>query len=139
MPKQASNWIMGPLLGLLNAQGKTIETSPVSSQNLARLLKLIDKDLISGKIAKTVFEEMAKTGRPPREIVEEKGLVQVTDESAIKPIVLQVLDRHSSEVENYKNGKTRLFGFFVGQIMKETDGRANPEIVTALLRAELGK
>ncbi|MFC1813437.1 Asp-tRNA(Asn)/Glu-tRNA(Gln) amidotransferase subunit GatB [Thermodesulfobacteriota bacterium] len=138
-PKQVSNWVMGSLIALLNAEGKTIEESPVSSQNLARLLKLIDKGLISGKIAKTVFEEMAKTGRPPKEIVKEKRLVQVTDESAIKPIVLQVLERCSGEVADYKNGKTKLFGFFVGQVMKETKGKANPKIVNELLRAELGE
>ena len=136
-PKQASNWIMGPLLGLLNAQEKTIESSPVSFQNLARLIKLIDNGVISGKIAKTVFEEMAQTGRPPKEIVEEKGLVQVTDESAIKQVVLQVLDRHSAEVENYKNGNKKSIGFMVGQAMKLSQGKANPKRVQEMLREKL--
>jgi aspartyl-tRNA(Asn)/glutamyl-tRNA(Gln) amidotransferase subunit B len=137
-PKQIGNWVMGSLIALLNAEGRSIEESPVSSQNLARLLELIDEGLISGKIAKTVFEEMAKTGRPPKEIVEEKGLVQVTDESAIQNVVIQVLERCSEEVADYKNGKTKLFGFFVGQVMKETRGRANPKIVNKVLRSKLG-
>jgi len=136
-PKQVSNWVMGSLLGLLNTLGKSIAESPISSGNLAQLLKLIDEKVISGKIAKTVFDEMAQTGRPPKEIVEEKGLVQVTDESDIKEVVLQVLERCLKEVEAYKNGKTKLFGFFVGQVMKETKGKANPKIVNEILKDEL--
>jgi aspartyl-tRNA(Asn)/glutamyl-tRNA(Gln) amidotransferase subunit B len=138
-PKQVSNWVMGSLLGLLNTLGKSIAESPISSGNLAQLLKLIDEKVISGKIAKTVFDEMAQTGRPPKEIVEEKGLVQVTDESAIKEVVLQVLERCLKEVEAYKNGKTKLFGFFVGQVMKETKGKANPKIVNEILKDRLGE
>jgi len=138
-PKQVSNWIMGSLLGLLNAEGKSITASPISAQNLSRLLKLIEDGVISGKIAKTVFEEMAKSGTPPQTIVEEKGLVQVTDESAIEAIVLKVLERCSREVEDYKGGKTKLFGFFVGQVMKETRGKANPKIVNEILKTKLEK
>jgi aspartyl-tRNA(Asn)/glutamyl-tRNA(Gln) amidotransferase subunit B len=95
---------------------------------------LIDQKIISGKIAKTVFEEMAQTGRPPKEIVAEKGLVQVTDESAIKSAVLTVLHQCSKEVDDYKKGKTKLFGFFVGQVMKETKGKANPKLVNKILK-----
>ncbi|OEU60099.1 MAG: aspartyl/glutamyl-tRNA amidotransferase subunit B [Desulfobacterales bacterium PC51MH44] len=138
-PKQVSNWIMGSLLGLLNAQSKSITESPISSKDLAQLLKLIDEKIISGKIAKTVFDEMAQTGRPPKEIVEAKGLVQVTDESAIKVVVLKVLARSPKEVIDYKNGKTKLIGFFVGQVMKETKGKANPKIVNEILKDKLGK
>ncbi len=138
-PKPVSNWVMGALLGLLNAQGKSIAESPVSSENLARLLKLIDEAVISGKIAKTVFDEMAQTGKPPEQIVEEKGLVQVTDESAITSVVEAVLERCSREVADYKNGKSKLFGFFVGQVMKETKGKANPKIVNEILKAKLGE
>ena len=138
-PKQVSNWIMGSLLGLLNAQGKSITESPISSKDLAQLLKLIDEKIISGKIAKTIFDEMAQTGRPPKEIVEAKGLVQVTDEFAIKVVVLKVLARCPKEVTDYKNGKTKLLGFFVGQVMKETRGKANPKIVNEILKDELGK
>ncbi len=127
------------MLGILNTLGKSIAKSPISSGNLAQLLKLIDEKVISGKIAKTVFDEMAQTGRPPKEIVEEKGLVQVTDESAIKEVVLRVLERCLKEVEAYKNGKTKLFGFFVGQVMKETKGKANPKIVNEILKDRLGE
>ena len=130
---------MGSLLGLLNAEGKSITASPISAQNLSRLLKLIEDGVISGKIAKTVFEEMAKSGKTPQTIVEEKGLVQVTDESAIEAIVLKVLERCAREVEDYKGGKTKLFGFFVGQVMKETRGKANPKIVNEILKANLKK
>jgi aspartyl-tRNA(Asn)/glutamyl-tRNA(Gln) amidotransferase subunit B len=132
--KQVSNWIMGSLLGLLNAQGKSIIESPISPGNLAQLLQLIDDNIISGKIAKTVFDDMAQTGRAPKEIVEQKGLVQVTDESAIKAVIVKVLENCSKEVEEYKNGKTKLFGFFVGQVMKETKGKANPKIVNQILK-----
>lgn len=137
-PKPVSNWIMGSLLGLLKAEEKTIEQSPVSPINLARLLQLIDKGVISGKIAKTVFEEMAQSGKPPKEIVEEKGLVQVSDTSAIDEVVSKVLLRCPDEVEKYKSGKTKLFGFFVGQVMKETKGKANPKIVNEVLKDKLG-
>ncbi|MBW2597503.1 MAG: Asp-tRNA(Asn)/Glu-tRNA(Gln) amidotransferase subunit GatB [Deltaproteobacteria bacterium] len=113
-PKPVSNWIMGALLGLLNAQGKPITESPISPGNLAQLLQLIDDNIISGKI-------------------------QVTDESAIKAVVVKVLEDCSKEVEDYKNGKTKLFGFFVGQVMKETKGKANPKIVNEILKDLLSK
>jgi len=136
-PKQVSNWVMGSLLGLLNAAGKSIAESPVAAGDLARLLKLIDDGIISGKIAKTVFDEMAQTGRPPQEIVAEKGLVQVTDEGAIEEVVIQVLDRCAKEVEAYRAGKTKLLGFFVGQVMQATKGKANPKIVNQILKTKL--
>jgi len=137
-PKQVSNWVMGSLMGLLNVQGKSIADSPISSDDLAQLLRLIDKKTISSKIAKTVFDEMAQTGSPPKEIVAKKGLVQVTDESAIKAVVLKVIQQCSTEVKDYKNGKTKLFGFFVGQVMKETKGKANPKMVNEILKKVLG-
>ncbi|MBT3311238.1 MAG: Asp-tRNA(Asn)/Glu-tRNA(Gln) amidotransferase subunit GatB [Desulfobacteraceae bacterium] len=136
-PKLVSNWIMGALSALLNSEGKTIEESPVSSKGLADLLKLVEGDVINDKTAKTVFEEMAKTGKPAKEIVEEKGLLQVTDTSAIDDIVSGVLSRCPDEVEAYKNGKTKLMGFFVGQVMKESRGKANPKIVNEILRNKL--
>ena len=138
-PKQVSNWIMGSLLGLLNAQGKSIAESPILAQDLAQLLKLIADGVISGKIAKTVFDEMAQSKRPPKEIVAEKGLVQVTDETAIEAVVLEVLARSAKEVEAYKGGKTKLMGYFVGQVMQATKGKANPKIVNQLLKAKLEK
>ncbi len=136
-PKPVSNWIMGSLMAILNAEGKSIKASPISARNLADLVKLIDEDIISGKIAKTVFEEMAKTDRTPKEIVEEKGLVQVTDTSAIEVIIDEVLSKNPDEVEAYKNGKTKLMGFFVGQVMKASKGKANPKIVNQILKDKL--
>ncbi|MFV9645278.1 MAG: Asp-tRNA(Asn)/Glu-tRNA(Gln) amidotransferase GatCAB subunit B, partial [Desulfobacterales bacterium] len=135
--KQVSNWIMGPLTALLNAKGKIISESPVSAPDLAGLLKLIHEGVISGKIAKTIFEDMAQTGKAPEQIVNEKQLVQVTDVSAIEEVVLKVLAACPKEVENYKKGKTKLLGFFVGQIMKETKGKANPKIVNEILKKKL--
>jgi len=136
-PKQVSNWVMGALLGLLNTGGKTIEESPVSSSNLARLLKLIDQNVISGKIAKTVFEEMAETGKSPEEIIREKDLVQVTDVSAIEEMITKLIESCPKEVADYKAGKTKVLGFFVGRIMKETKGKANPETVNRILKEKL--
>ncbi|OQW96916.1 MAG: aspartyl/glutamyl-tRNA amidotransferase subunit B [Desulfobacteraceae bacterium A6] len=136
-PKQVSNWVMGALLSLLNTTGRTIEESPVSSSNLARLLKLIDQNVISGKIAKTVFEEMAETGKSPEEIIREKDLVQVTDVSAIEEMVVKLIKSCPKEVADYKAGKTKVLDFFVGRIMKETKGKANPEIVNRILKEKL--
>ena len=136
-PKPVSNWIMGSLLGLLNAKGKSIDQSPISAPDLARLLKLIDDGTISGKIAKMVFDEMAKSGKSPQSIVEDKGLVQISDSSAIEDIISKVLAGCSAEVEAYRNGKTKLLGFFVGQVMKETRGKANPKMVNEILKRKL--
>jgi len=136
-PKLVSNWVMGSLLGYLNAQGITIEASLIAPRDLAELLRLMDEGLISGKIAKTVFEEMAQSGKPPKQIVEEKGLVQVSDESLIDEVVTRVLSDHPEEVEAYRNGKTKLLGFFVGQVMKATQGKANPKTVNTILSEKL--
>ncbi len=136
-PKQVSNWVMGSLLGLLNAQQKNIEDSPVAAGDLARLLSLVEDGVISGKIAKTVFDEMARTGKPAKQIVEEKGLVQITDTNALEDVILRIISSHPQEVEAYKNGKTKLMGFFVGQIMKETRGQANPKMVNEILKQKL--
>ena len=135
--KQVSNWIMGSLLGLLNAAGKTITESPIAAKDLAELLKLIEDGVISGKLAKTIFDEMAHSGRPPKEIVKAKGLVQVTDETAIEAVVLKVLGSCAKEVQDYRAGKTKLLGFFVGQVMKATRGKANPQIVNEILKTKL--
>jgi aspartyl-tRNA(Asn)/glutamyl-tRNA(Gln) amidotransferase subunit B len=136
-PKQASNWVMGSLLGLLNVQGITIDKSPISARDLAQLLQMIEGGVISGKIAKTVFEEMAATGKPAKQIVDEKGLVQITDTSEIGSIIDNVLSGNLKEVAAYKNGKTKLMAFFVGQVMKETRGKANPQLVNEILRRKL--
>ena len=136
-PKTVCNWVVGALLAKLKAENKTIEQSPVSVQGLAELLRLIDSGVISGKIAKTVFEEMASTGKEPQTIVREKGLVQITDEGAIQEIIKKVIDDHGKEVSDYRAGKTKLLGFFVGQVMKATQGKANPKIVNEILKEML--
>jgi len=136
-PKLVTNWVTGQLMAFLNAEGKSIEDSPISAEALAGLLKLLDEGVISGKIAKTVFEEMTVSGKPARQIVEEKGLVQVQDESAIESAVDKVLAANPQEVAAFKGGKNKLMGFFVGQVMRETKGKANPKIVNELLNRKL--
>jgi aspartyl-tRNA(Asn)/glutamyl-tRNA(Gln) amidotransferase subunit B len=136
-PKLVTNWVTGQLMAFLNAEGKGIEASPISAEALAGMLKLLDEGVISGKIAKTVFEEMAVSGKPAKQIVEEKGLVQVQDESAIESAVDKVLDANPKEVEAFRGGKNKLMGFFVGQVMRETKGKANPKIVNELLNRKL--
>ncbi|HID31422.1 MAG TPA: Asp-tRNA(Asn)/Glu-tRNA(Gln) amidotransferase subunit GatB [Desulfobacterales bacterium] len=133
-PKTVSNWVMGSILATLKAENKPIEESPVSPERLAELLRLIDSGVISGKIAKAVFDDMVSSGKPPEAIVREKGLVQVTDADAITEAVKQVLAEHPEEVSDYKAGKSKLFGFFVGQVMKATRGKANPKMVNEILK-----
>ena len=136
-PKTVSNWIMGSLLGLLNVREKAIEESPITAVNLAGLLSMVEEGVISGKIAKSVFDEMAQTGKPAKQIVAEKGLVQITDTDALAAVIEEIISGHPKEVEAYKNGKTKLLGFFVGQIMKETRGQANPKLANQLLKEKL--
>lgn len=133
-PKTVCNWVMGSLLGMLKETGKTITDCPVSADRLGALLKLIDSGTISGKIAKTVFDEMVTTGDTPEAIVEKQGLVQITDTDAIRDTVKQVLDENPKEVAAYREGKKKLLGFFVGQVMKATQGKANPKLVNEMLR-----
>jgi aspartyl-tRNA(Asn)/glutamyl-tRNA(Gln) amidotransferase subunit B len=136
-PKPVSNWIMGSLLGLLNAEGITIDDAPISAENLAGLLKLIDDDVISGKIAKTVFDAMAATGKTPAAIVKEKKLAQVSDSGALEEEIAAVLSAHPDAVTRYRDGNGKLLGFFVGQVMKATKGKANPKLVNEILRKNL--
>ena len=136
-PKTVCNWVMGSLLAKLNEEGKTIAECPVPAERLGALLKLIDSGTISGKIAKTVFDEMVVTGGTPEDIVEKKGLVQITDAGAIRETVRQVVDENPKEVEAYKGGRKKLLGFFVGQVMKATQGKANPKMVNEMLREML--
>lgn len=138
-PKAASNWITSELFGYLNKEGLSIEQSPVSAQNLGDLIKLVDSDVISGKMAKTVFEEMFKTGKDPKTIVEEKGLRQITDDSAIEKVVEDVLNENASQLQQYLGGNERLFAFFVGQVMKATKGSANPKKVNDIIAHALTK
>ncbi|HWR90254.1 MAG TPA: Asp-tRNA(Asn)/Glu-tRNA(Gln) amidotransferase GatCAB subunit B, partial [Dissulfurispiraceae bacterium] len=129
--------IMGELMRYLNEEGRTIEECPVSPAQLASMLGLIDNGTISGKIAKTVFEEMYRTGKDPAVIVREKGLVQISDEGALESVIDEVLLKNPSEVGRYRAGEEKLLGFFVGQIMKLTKGKANPQRVNELLRKKL--
>jgi aspartyl-tRNA(Asn)/glutamyl-tRNA(Gln) amidotransferase subunit B len=136
-PKVVSNWMMGELTRLLNEGNETIEECSVRPSQLADMLKLIDKGTISGKIAKTVFEEMYKTGRDAELIVKEKGLVQIIDKDVINEAVDNVIFKYPKEVERYKSGEEKLMGFFVGQVMKLTKGKANPQMVNELLKKKL--
>jgi aspartyl-tRNA(Asn)/glutamyl-tRNA(Gln) amidotransferase subunit B len=135
--KTVSNWIMGDFLRELNRYHHTPQQAPVTPAHLAGMLRLVDEGVISGKIAKTVFEEMYRTGKQPRDIVEEQGLMQVSDSSTLEPVIQQVLAHNAQQVEAYRAGKQKLFGFFVGQIMKATQGRANPQLVQELLKKAL--
>jgi len=138
-PKAVSNWIMGSLLGLLNARGIAIDQSPVPAAELAGLLKLVDEGAISGRSAKAVFDEMAASGKTARAIVKEKGLAQISDAPAIESVVHEVLAQNPAEVDAYRNGKTKLMGFFVGEVMKATRGQANPKTVNELLKKSLDR
>lgn len=135
--KKVANWLMGDFFAMLNKKGVDIKNSPVSAKNLGKLVELISKDVISGKIAKDVFEIMVETGGDPEEIVEEKGLKQVTDTSFIEAIVNEIIANNPDNVANYKNGKTNLLGWFVGQVMKQSQGKANPGLVNKLLKEKL--
>jgi aspartyl-tRNA(Asn)/glutamyl-tRNA(Gln) amidotransferase subunit B len=135
--KAAANWIMGDLLGYLNANGLEIDQVKITGQGLGEMIGLIEKGTISGKIAKTVFKEMIESGKRPQEIVEEKGLVQISDEGAIKEIVLKVIAENAQSVADYKAGKEKAIGFLVGQVMKASRGKANPGLVNKLLAEAL--
>jgi aspartyl-tRNA(Asn)/glutamyl-tRNA(Gln) amidotransferase subunit B len=138
-PKMASNWIITELLGYLNAEGKEISDIKMKPVHLAGMIKLIQNGTISSKIAKKVFKEMLLTGKDPEQIVKEKGLVQISDEGQIKEIVLKVLSNNPQSIEDFKNGKDRALGFLVGQVMKETRGKANPQLVNKLILEEIKK
>ncbi|MEW6116792.1 MAG: Asp-tRNA(Asn)/Glu-tRNA(Gln) amidotransferase subunit GatB [Nitrospirota bacterium] len=136
-PKAVSNWMMGDLMRLLNEENRPIEECPMQPAQLAGMLRLIDNGTISGKIAKTVFEEMYRSGKDAETVVKEKGLVQISDEAAIEKAIDEVLARSQKEVERYKAGDEKLIGFFVGQVMKATKGRANPQLLNELLKKKL--
>ncbi|MEW6572018.1 MAG: Asp-tRNA(Asn)/Glu-tRNA(Gln) amidotransferase subunit GatB [Bacillota bacterium] len=133
-PKTVSNWVMGELARLLNATNTEIAESPVRPEHLAALLKLIDEGVISGKIAKTVFEEMFRTGKDPQAVVKEQGLVQITDEAELKAVIDEVITSNPKVVADYRQGKDKALGFLVGQVMKATKGKANPALVNRLLK-----
>ena len=135
--KLAANWVISNLFGALNAQGKSINDSPVSADQLGQLLDLIADDTISGRIAKDVFEVMIETSKDPGDIVEEKGLKQITDTGAIEAAVDQVIADNPDQVADVQGGNEKAIGWFVGQVMKATQGKANPGVVNKLLRDKL--
>jgi aspartyl-tRNA(Asn)/glutamyl-tRNA(Gln) amidotransferase subunit B len=137
-PKLASNWVITDLLGYLNAEGKEITDIVMTPAHLAGMIQLIQKGTISTKIAKKVFKEMLETGKEPNVIVEEKGLVQISDEGQLREEVTKVLAANQESVEDLKNGKDRALGFLVGQVMKATKGKANPQLVNKLIKEEIG-
>ncbi|UCH44510.1 MAG: Asp-tRNA(Asn)/Glu-tRNA(Gln) amidotransferase subunit GatB [Nitrospiraceae bacterium] len=136
-PKNICNWIKGDFAKLLNDNNTQINESLVTPQMLVAMLSLVEKGTISGRIAKTVFEEMYRTGKTADEVVEEKGLVQISDASGIETIIDEILNNSTGEVARFREGETKLMGFFVGQVMKATKGKANPKIVNELLRKKL--
>ncbi|WP_298216295.1 Asp-tRNA(Asn)/Glu-tRNA(Gln) amidotransferase subunit GatB [Acidocella sp.] len=136
--KLAANWVTGDFFAAMNRTGKSIADPPVSAAALGALLDLITDKTINGRIAKDVFEEMVETGKPPAEIVVEKGLRQVTDTGAIDAAVTRVLAANADKVAEYKAGKDKLFGFFVGQVMKAMQGKGNPALVNEAVKKQLG-
>lgn len=135
--KASSNWIMTELLRELNQAGKEIKDSPITPVMLGTMIGHIDSGKISGKIAKTVFAEMWSTGKDPDTVIKEKNLVQITDTGAIEKIIDDVLAANASQVAEYRGGRTKLFGFFVGAVMKASKGQANPDAVNQILQTKL--
>ncbi len=135
--KLATNWIIGELFAALNEKNLEISESPISAGNLSKLINLIKDGTISGKIAKTVFEQMMKGDKDPKKIVEEKGLKQQSDPKALEALIDKVIDDNRDKAMEYKSGKVKLFGFFVGQVMKVSGGKANPQLVNEILKKKL--
>ncbi len=135
--KLATNWIIGELFAALNEKNLEISQSPISAGNLSKLINLIKDGTISGKIAKTVFEQMMESDKDPKKIVEEKGLKQESDPKTLEALIDKVIDNNRDKAIEYKSGKEKLFGFFVGQVMKVSGGKANPQLVNEILKKKL--
>jgi aspartyl-tRNA(Asn)/glutamyl-tRNA(Gln) amidotransferase subunit B len=135
--KLATNWITGELFAVLNDKNLEISESPISPKNLSKLINLIKDGTISGKIAKTIFELMIDGDKDPQKIVEQKGLKQESDPKALETIIEKVINDNKEKAAEYKSGKEKLFGFFVGQIMKASGGKANPKLVNDILKKKL--
>jgi len=135
--KLSANWITGELFALLNENNLEIIESPITPENLSKLINLISDGTISGKIAKTIFEIMSKEDKDPNIIVEEKGLKQESDPNALEDLIQKVLSSNKDKVNEYKSGKDKLFGFFVGQVMKESKGKGNPQMINKILKEKL--
>lgn len=136
-PKLSSNWIMGELLRLLNEEGRDIKDCPISPGGVADIIKMVKGGQISGKMAKEIFEEMYKTGKTAADIVKAKGLSQISDEGELAKIVEEIVKNNPDNVAKFKAGKTAVIGFFVGEIMKATKGKANPQVINKLLKEKL--
>jgi aspartyl-tRNA(Asn)/glutamyl-tRNA(Gln) amidotransferase subunit B len=136
-PKQVSNWVMTHVLGLLNERGIDMEEFPIPAQNLARLVALVEEGVINQRTAKNVFDKMIATGKDPRAIVEEEGLVQISDTSAIEALVDEVIAKNTSVAEDYRSGKDKAKGRLVGEVMKASKGKANPAVVNELIDKRL--
>jgi len=136
-PKQAANWIMGDISAYLNNERKTIKEIPLTAIALAELTALIDANTISNKIGKDILPELLTKGGSPKAIVEREGLVQISDSGAIETAIDAVIAANPKELEQYRGGKTKLLGFFVGQVMKQTGGRADPKMTNQLLAKKL--
>jgi aspartyl-tRNA(Asn)/glutamyl-tRNA(Gln) amidotransferase subunit B len=135
--KTISNWMMGEFSRLLNQNNLEIGDSRLTPDHLVQMLRLVDDGTISGKMAKTVFEEMFNSGQKPQEVIKEKGLVQISDADTLQPLIEDIVKANPKVVEDYKSGKGKAMGFFVGQIMKATKGQANPALVNELLKKTL--
>lgn len=136
-PVSIANWITTELFGRLNKEGISMSSCPVSPEHLATLVKLIDSEVISGKIAKTVFDEMFSSGNSPTAIVESRGMNQISNSGEIEAVIDRIMAANPVQVGEFREGKVRMFGFFVGQVMKETEGKANPRLVNELLERKL--
>jgi len=136
-PKIASNWIMGDVMRFLNEDKLEIRQCPIKAESLADMIKLIDEGAISGKMAKEIVEDMYKTGKSPKIIIEEKGMVQITDEGALVKTITNIIENNQAQVAEYRGGKEKVFSFFIGQVMKATKGKANPQLVNELLKKML--
>jgi len=138
-PKVVVNWIIGDLFSLLKKNNLDIKKSPVKPSDLGELIDLIENSTISGKLAKTVFDEMFYNRKKPKKIIKQKGLIQITDSGEIENVITKVLSQNIDKVNEYKSGKEKLYGYFIGQIMQETKGKANPKLVNEILKKKLAK
>jgi len=138
-PKNAANWLINELMRMLGDDGVSITDSKLTPKHLAGMLGLIDKGVISGKIAKSVFGRMYETGKDAEAIVQEEGLVQISDAGELEGVVEKILGANPKEVERFRAGEAKLMGFFVGQVMKETKGKANPKLVNEIIRKKMGQ
>jgi len=136
-PKASANWILSELLRELNNAGKTTEDSPLAAANLAELIKILESGKINNNQAKEVLTEMFNSGKNAPEVISEKGFEQISDASAIEKIVDEIIEKNENQVIAYRNGNEKLFGFFVGQVMKASQGKANPKVVNEILKEKL--